>query len=94
MSMDTPANKEFVKKYKAKYGQDRVTDDPIEANYFGVHLWAKAVEKAGTADVTKVRKAIRGLTFNAPEGLVTIDPTNNHTWKIVQVGKVRFGWTV
>lgn len=89
MSMDTPKNKEFVKNYKARYGQDRVTDDPIEANYYGVYLWAKAVEKAGTADVAKVRLAIRGLSYEAPEGTVTIDPTNNHTSKIVQVGKVR-----
>lgn len=89
MSMDTPENKEFVNNYKARFGQDRVTDDPIEANYFGVYLWAHAVEKAGTPDVDKVRKAIRGLKFKAPEGEVTIDPTNNHTWKIVQVGKVR-----
>ncbi len=89
MSMDTPKNKEFVKNYKARYGQDRVTDDPIEANYYGVYLWAKAVEKAGTADVAKVRLAIRGLSYEAPEGTVTIDPTNNHTSKIVQVGRVR-----
>jgi len=66
-----------------------VTDDPIEASYYGVYLWAKAVEKAGTADVAKVRLAIRGLSYEAPEGTVTIDPTNNHTSKIVQVGKVR-----
>lgn len=89
MSMDTPENREFVKNYKARFGQDRVTDDPIEANYFGVYLWAKAVEKAGTPEVVKVRQAIRGLKFKAPEGEVTIDPTNNHTWKVVQVGKVR-----
>jgi urea transport system substrate-binding protein len=89
MSMDTPENELFVKNYKAKFGEDRVTDDPIEANYFGVYLWAKAVEKAGTSDVGSVRQAIRGLKFQAPEGEVTIDPTNNHTWKVVQVGKVR-----
>lgn len=89
MSMATPENREFVKNYKARFGQDRVTDDPIEANYFGVYLWAKAVEKAGTPDVGSVRQAIRGLKFQAPEGTVTIDPKNNHTWKVVQVGKVR-----
>ena len=31
-------NEAFVKAYKAKYGADRVTDDPIEAGYVGVHL--------------------------------------------------------
>ena len=33
MSMKTPENEAFVKSYKAKYGADRVTDDPIEAAY-------------------------------------------------------------
>jgi len=89
MSMDTPENKKFVAAYKARYGKDRVTDDPIEANYFGVYLWAKAVQKAGTPDPLKVRAAVRGLKFKAPEGEVTIDPTNNHVHKIVQVGKVK-----
>ena len=41
------ANEKFVKAYKAKYGADRVTDDPIEAGYVGVYLWAMAAEKAG-----------------------------------------------
>lgn len=89
MSMDTAENKKFVAAYKARYGKDRVTDDPIEANYFGVYLWAKAVEKAGTPDPVKVREAVRGLQYKAPQGLVTVDPTNNHVHKIVQVGKVR-----
>lgn len=40
-------NEAFVKAFKAKYGADRVTDDPIEAGYVGVHLWAMAAEKAG-----------------------------------------------
>jgi urea transport system substrate-binding protein len=89
MSMNTPGNKPFVEKYKARFGQDRVTDDPIEAGYFGVYLWAEAVKKAGSTDVDKVREAVRGIEFNAPEGKVTVDPTNNHTWKIVQIGKTR-----
>ena len=85
MSMDTPENKKFVAAYKAKYGKDRVTDDPIEANYFGVYLWAKAVEKAGTPDPKKVREAVRGLQFMAPEGLVTVDPTNNHVHRLFKL---------
>lgn len=85
---DTPENKAFVEKYKQKYGQNRVTDDPIEAAYIGVHLWAKAVEKAGSVDVDKVRQAAAGITFQAPEGLVTIDGDNQHIYKPVRIGKV------
>lgn len=86
---DTPENKEFVKKYKDAYGQDRVTDDPIEAGYFGVYLWAKAVEKAGSIEVDKVREAAKsGIEFLAPEGLVKIEPENQHTWKTVRIGEL------
>ena len=44
----TPENEKFVAAYKAKFGDNRVTADPIEAGYIGVKLWALAVEKAGS----------------------------------------------
>jgi len=89
MSMKTPENAIFIKNYKAKYGADRVTDDPIEAAYFGVYLWAEGVKKAKSTDTGKVREAVRGISYKAPEGLVTISAINNHTSKIVQIGEVR-----
>lgn len=85
---DTPENKEFVKNYKAKYGADRVTDDPIEAAYDQVYLWAAAVEKAGSTDVAKVKEAAKGIEFKAPEGLVKIEGENQHLWKPVRIGEV------
>lgn len=86
---DTPENKEFVEKYKAKYGSDRVTDDPIEAAYIAVHLWAEAVKKAGSFEVEKVKEASKGLEFKAPEGLVRIEGENQHLWKPVRIGEVQ-----
>jgi urea transport system substrate-binding protein len=88
-SMKTPENDVFVKSYKTRYGKDRVTDDPIEAGYFGVYLWAEAVKKAGSADLKKVRESIKGISYKAPEGLVTVSSINNHTSKIVLMGKVK-----
>jgi len=86
---DTPANKKFVDAYKAKFGSNRVTDDPIEAGYFGVYLWAKAVEKAGSTDLAKVKAAAKGIEFAAPGGTVKIHGTNQHVSKTVRIGKVR-----
>jgi len=86
---DTPENKEFVSKYKAKYGNDRVTDDPIEAAYIAVYLWAAAVEKAGSIEVEKVKEAAKGLEFKAPEGTVKIEGENQHLWKPVRIGEVQ-----
>ena len=82
-------NEAFVKAYKAKYGADRVTDDPIEAGYVGVHLWAMAAEKAGSTDVEKVKTASKGLVFEAPEGKVTVDGENQHIYKTARIGKLR-----
>jgi len=82
-------NAAFVKAYKAKYGADRPTDDPIEAGYVGVHLWAKAVEKAGSTNAEKVKAASKGLTFDAPEGKVTIDGSNQHIYKTARIGKLQ-----
>ncbi|WP_229711316.1 urea ABC transporter substrate-binding protein [Pectinatus frisingensis] len=86
---NTPENKTFVANYKARYGQDRVTDDPIEAAYDAVYLWAAAVEKAGSTDVDKVKEAAKGLEFKAPEGTVKIEGENQHLWKTVRIGEVQ-----
>ncbi|WP_171692776.1 urea ABC transporter substrate-binding protein [Paenibacillus germinis] len=85
---DTPENKKFVEAYKAKYGKDRVTDDPIEAGYTAVYLWAAAVKKAGSFDVEKVKAAAKGIEFNAPEGKVVIDGENQHISKTARIGQI------
>ena len=87
-TVDTPANKKWVADFKAKYGEQRVTNDPMEAAYIMVYLWKQAVEKAGTADdLDKVREAAIGQTFDAPEGKVTMNP-NHHLSKTVRIGEI------
>jgi urea transport system substrate-binding protein len=88
-SLDTPENKTFVDAFKKKYGDSRVTDDPIEAAYFGVYVWKAAVEKAGSAEVDKVVPAVLGLDFDAPGGKKHMNATNHHTAKPVYIGKIR-----
>jgi urea transport system substrate-binding protein len=87
-TVDTPANQKFVEAFKAKYGEDRVTNDPMEAAYIMVYLWKQAVEQAGTTDLEAVRKAAIGQEFDAPEGKVKMFP-NHHISKTVRIGKVR-----
>ncbi|WP_138418285.1 urea ABC transporter substrate-binding protein [Aquibacillus sediminis] len=86
---DTPENEDFVSNYQEEYGEDRVTDDPIEAGYFGVYLWAQAVEEAGTTDVDEVKEAAKGLEFDAPGGKVKIDGDNQHVYKTVRIGEIQ-----
>jgi urea transport system substrate-binding protein len=86
---DTPANAKFVKAYKAKYGSNRVTDDPIEAGYLQVYLWAAAAKKAGSTDPEKIKAAAGGITFDAPEGPVTVNGANHHISKTARIGVIQ-----
>jgi urea transport system substrate-binding protein len=87
-SLDTPESKKFTEAFKAKYGDNRVTNDPAEAAYMMVYLWAKAAEKANSVDDNEVRKALIGVSFDAPEGKVTVQP-NHHVEKRVLIGEVQ-----
>lgn len=88
-SIVSAENTAFVNAFRRKYGESRVIDDPAEAGYFGVSLWAQAVEDARTDEVDAVRKALQGQSLSAPEGIVYVDPETQHTWKIVRIGVVR-----
>ncbi|MEY1674606.1 urea ABC transporter substrate-binding protein [Gordonia sp. ABKF26] len=88
-TVDNPANVSFVRDYKAAYGANKPTSDPMEAAYVSVYLWKNSVEKAQSFAVADVQKAAGGVTFDAPEGLVTIDGENNHITKTARIGEIR-----
>ena len=80
-TLDNPVNKAFVAAFRDKFGQDRVTSDPMEAAYVSVYLWKNTVEKAKAFDTKSIQDSAGGVTFDAPEGLVTIDGENHHITK-------------
>jgi urea transport system substrate-binding protein len=88
-SVDRQENRDFVRRFKTRYGVDRVTSDAIEAAYCSVHLWAQAVVEAESEDVANVLKAIRRQSLNAPEGIVSVDDETQHTWRPVYIGRIR-----
>ena len=97
MSIKGPANDEFIKKWstyaKAKKlpGSDKpLTNDPMEATYIGINMWAQAVKKAGSTDTDKVIAAMAGQTFKAPSGITSMmDPKNHHLHKSVFIGELK-----
>ena len=97
MSQKNPTNESFIAKWKAYVaanklpdGEKRVTNDPMEATYVGIHMWAQAVEQAGTTDVDAVRQAVAGQTFVAPDGFtIKMDEKNHHLHKPVMIAEVK-----
>ncbi len=96
MSVKNRGNRSFAKMYKTWAKRNGVpnldtvvTNDPMEATYVGIHMWAQAVKQAGTTDVDKVRVAMAGQTFKAPSGFtLTMDETNHHLHKPVMIGEI------
>lgn len=70
--IDTPANKEFAKKFTGLYHVD-----PQKVNlvgYEGVKVLAQAIDKAGTAsDPEKLASALKSTSFDTPRGTLTFD---------------------
>ena len=97
MSIDNPENKAFIDKWMAYVkknnlpgGDKRVTNDPMEATYIGIHMWAQAVEKAHSTDVDAVRQAVGYQHFKAPSGFdIKMDAKNHHLHKPVFIGEVK-----
>ena len=91
-SVDNPTNKQlkaYAKANKLPNADSAVTNDPMEATWVGMHMWAQAVEKAQSTDVDKVRAAMAGQTYAAPSGFtLTMDQTNHHLHKPVMIGEI------
>ena len=97
MSLKTPENKDFLERWNAwlkgegyagVVKEKRAVDSPMVLSYDGAYLWKKAVEKAGTFDVDKVREVLENdaVTFDGPGGKITMQ-TNHHATKNVYMGE-------
>jgi urea transport system substrate-binding protein len=97
MSIDTPENKKFIATWKAYAkaknlpdADKRVTNDPMEATYIGIKMWAGAVEQSGTTDVNAVRQAMGYQVVKSPSGFpIEMDGKNHHLHKPVFIGEIK-----
>lgn len=98
-SLKNPANFKFVKEYKAWAKANNVpnadtvvTNDPMEATWMGINLWAQAVDMAKSTDVDKVKAALDSgkLSVKAPSGYTEyFDTKNHHLHKPVMIGEIQ-----
>ncbi len=80
-AIDTDTNNAFIERYR-RYVDDpsAVTHHAMESSYFQVYLFKQAVEKSGEATTQAILEGVKGQTFDAPNGTVTVDPENLHTY--------------
>jgi urea transport system substrate-binding protein len=98
MTNDTPESQKFVAALKAKFGGDMKPQGYLsEPAYDTVHLYAEAVDKAGTTETSAVLKALSEVKFDGPKGEIHLtadrhaampiyiaQATDKGTYKVVQ----------
>jgi urea transport system substrate-binding protein len=89
MSIDSDGNRAFIERFRNRYGQQRMLDDPMEAAYIGVQLWVNALRSAGTQEMSTLKTVLAQQTLAAPEGIVAVDAGTRHLWKPVRIGRAR-----
>ena len=87
-SVESDANAAFLASWEDAYG----TDTPVVAGavdvWNAVHLWAAAANKAGTTDTDAVIAALEsGLSFEAPNGTVTLEPGSHHLRQDIYIAR-------
>ena len=88
-SADAEANAEWVSAWKEKMGEERVTNDPMEAHYIGFNMWVNAATAAGTTDVDAVRTAMYGQEYPNLTGGTAVMLPNHHLAKPVLIGEIQ-----
>jgi urea transport system substrate-binding protein len=87
-SAEGEANADFIATWKARMGEERVTNDPMEAHYIGFNMWVNAAEAAESTDVDAVRMAMYGQEFPNLTGGTAVMGVNHHLSKPVLIGEI------
>ena len=87
-SIASKENMRVLREYRARFGDDLVTNMCWEAAYFQTHLVANALRQTGSDDVAQLIKAIAASEYEAPQGTIRVDAQNHHTFLWPHVGRV------
>ncbi len=91
-SIDSEANKAFLAAYGEKFGEDKANSVTAvgEATYDAVYLLAGSLEKCGDDITTEnILANFDDLSFDAPQGTITVDPETHHVYCKARIGLVQ-----
>jgi branched-chain amino acid transport system substrate-binding protein len=88
MWADDPDTKPFVEAYKAKYKNEE-PDALAALGYDAAKMLIAAIEKAGSADSSKIRDALENTKdFKGVTGVITVDPKTHNPVKSAVIIKM------
>lgn len=82
-------NGDFVRRFRAKFPNEVFISQPAQNTYVAIQLYAKAAALAGNVQPIEIIKALEtGISYDAPEGTVKVDPKSHHVSHTVHLAKV------
>lgn len=87
-SVSGERNDHFVKRYKARYGEDEPTNMCAEAAYFQVYLFSNALAQTNSLETDLIKGSVLGSDFDAPQGRISVSAATSHTDLWSRVGRV------
>jgi len=86
-SIEGEANSRFVCNYKRRFGADEPTNMCVEAAYFQMHIFARALERTNSIRTEMLRPMVLGSEYDAPQGKVAINASCSHANLWSRIGK-------
>ncbi|MDR5886427.1 transporter substrate-binding domain-containing protein [Vreelandella janggokensis] len=87
-TLDTANSRQFVTRYRARFGEQAAITAGAEAAYFQLHLYANAVRHGPDDSLEALRQMLFSISFEAPQGKVAIDTETQHTWLWPRVARL------
>ena len=82
----TKRNRDFVQRWYRMFPDDPYIGQMAQNTYFSVHLYAKAARLAGTTEQETVKRALEsGMSIEAPEGSVFMEPATHHAGHYIRL---------
>lgn len=88
--IDSPASKEFVEKFRAKFPNEPYINQEASNSYAAVYLYKSLVERAKSTDLAEIRKVIAqgDACVDGPGGQMCIDPKSQHVSHTIHLAHV------
>lgn len=89
--IDSPASKDFVEKFRAKFPNEPYINQEASNSYAAVYLYKSLVERAKSTDLAEIRKVIAqgDACVDGPGGEMCIDPKSQHVSHTIHLAHVK-----
>lgn len=84
-SSENERNKQFLDKYRLKYGTTEDLNDPAVTAYAAMYLLQQAIKSAPNIKPRVIRDKLLRQSSASPAGAIYIDPLNGHGWRTLYI---------